>query len=243
MSFNKVGLLALLVSMLLAAGCTRSIGVNYVNGFDGHPEVKAASKQTVSILPFVDERSWVDKSNEQSRSFVAKGGAWMFGLTYGQKEFVPVSSLVQTLFVDEFNAAGYDAAACTEASPDSNYVLSGRIMTFEFENETGVVTVTSRRSVTIALTLSSKNGNKLVDNLLFSENDRENEGLGVLHSTNADKLLNRAFKKVVGEVLTKLRPYLAANSHVNVAVTLNGVPIQGDWNMAYPASRLAANYR
>ena len=116
-------------------------------------------------------------------------------------------------------------------------------MTFEFENETGVLTVTSRRSVTLALTLSGKNGSKLVDNQLFSENDRENEGLGVLHSTNADKLLNRAFKKVVGDVLTKVRPYLAADGGVNVSVTLNGVPVRGDWNMVSPASRLAANDR
>lgn len=243
MNFKKVGLFVVSASMFLMAGCTRSIDVHYVDGFDGRSDIKASSKQKVSILPFVDERSWVDKSNEQSRSFVGKGGSWMFGLTYGQRQFVPVSSLVQTLFVDEFNAAGYDAVASSEASPDSNYVLSGRIVTFEFENETGVLTVTSRRSVTLALTLSGKNGSKLVDNQLFSENDRENEGLGVLHSTNADKLLNRAFKKVVGDVLTKVRPYLAADGGVNVSVTLNGVPVRGDWNMVSPASRLAANDR
>lgn len=243
MNFGKFGLIAFSASMLLLTGCTRSLSVNYVGGFDGNSTIQAASKQKVAILPFVDDRSWVDKADGQSRSFVGKQGVWKFGLTFGNQEFVPVTNLIQSLFVEEFTAAGYDALATTQATQDSAYALSGRIMTFEFENEAGLLTVTSRRSVTLALTLASKDGSKLVDNLLVSENDRENEGLGVMHSTNADKLLNRAFKKVVNEVLTKLRPQLAARNTIDIRVTLNGVPVKGSWNTASPISQLAANQR
>jgi hypothetical protein len=63
---------------------------------------------------------------------------------------------------------------------------------------------------------------KLVDELLFSQNDRENEGMGVMHSTNMDKLFNRVFKKVVGDVLTRLQPRLAGS---DVRVSLNGAPV------------------
>lgn len=243
MQFSKLGFVALSASLFLVTGCTRSLMVNYTGGFDGNSTIRAASKQKVAIFPFTDERSWVDKSDAQSQSFVGKAGPWKFGLTYGQRDYVPVSSLLQSLFIDEFTAAGYDAFAAEKAVPGSSYALSGRIMTFEFENEKGLLSVTSRRSVTLALTLASKDGSKLVDNLLFSENDRENEGMGVMHSTNADKLLNRAFKKVVSDVLSKLRPQLVANDTIDFRVTLNGIPVQGNWSAPGPIAQLAAHHR
>jgi hypothetical protein len=220
MSLKSAAVVAL-VSAGVLSGCTRSLEVKYAPGFDQNAAVRAQSKQKIAIVPFVDGRAWVDAADAQTQSFVAKQGAWKFGLTYGDQEFVPVSTVVQRLFVDEFTAAGYEAVAAEQPATDA-FTLSGKIVTFEFENETGFVTVTSRRSVTLALTLTDRKGAKLVDELLFSENDRENEGMGVMHSTNMDKLFNRVFKKVVGDVLTKLQPRLAGSA---VRVSLNGVPV------------------
>jgi hypothetical protein len=224
MNVKSAATLALLSSVALLSGCTRSLEVRYAAGFEvgAAPRAQAATK--IAILPFVDARAWVDQADPQTASFVGKAGPWKFGLTYGEQEYVPVSTLLQRLFVDEFKAAGYDAAAAGSAASDG-YTLSGRILTFEFENETGLVTVTSRRSVTLALTLTGRGGVKVFDEQLFSQNDRENEGLGVMHSTNADKLLNKVFKKVVGDVLLKVQPMIAGSGPVEVHVSVNGIRV------------------
>lgn len=233
MKSGKLGIVAVSLAMLVAAGCTRSLEVKYTGGFDKAAGVQAASAQKIAILPFSDERSWVDKGDDQSKSFVAKQGAWKFGLTFENKEFFPISGLLQTLLVSEFKAAGYDAVASTAPSSSVAYNLSGRIVNFEFENETGLVTVTSRRIVTIALSLTDGSGKSVLDNQLFSETDRENEGMGVLHSTNVDKLMNRALKKVVTDVLTRLKPKLAFQENVEFRVTLNGIALNESFGKSY----------
>ncbi|HLO64795.1 MAG TPA: hypothetical protein VK165_17685 [Azonexus sp.] len=228
------------LAVLAAAGCTRSLDVKYAGGFDQASGVKTTSLKKVAILPFNDERAWVDKADEQSRSYIAKQGVWKFGLTFEGKEYTPVSGLLQTLFVSEFKAAGYDAVASASPSSDVAYNLSGRVVNFEFENETGLVTVTSRRVVTLALSLTDSTGKSVLDNQLFSENDRENEGMGVMHSTNADKLMNRALKKVVTDVLIRLKPQLASRDNIDFRVTLNGIALHQD---SYGAYQLAHNIR
>lgn len=227
----------LALAVLAAAGCTRSLDVKYTRGFDQASGVQTSSLKKIAILPFSDERAWVDKEDEQSRSYIAKQGVWKFGLTFEGQEFAPVSGLLQTLLVSEFKAAGYDAVASALPSPDVAYNLAGRIVNFEFENETGIVTVTSRRIVTIALSLTDSTGKSVLDNQLFSENDRENEGLGVMHSTNADKLMNRALKKVVTDVLTHLKPKLASRDNVEFRVTLNGIALNQRFGEAYQLAR------
>lgn len=225
MKVEKLGMLTLALAALAMAGCTRSLEVKYAGGFDQTSSVKATSQQKVTVLPFKDERAWVDETNEQSRSYVGKQGAWKFGLTVDGKEFIAISSLLQTLFVSEFKSAGYDAVAGVTPSRTDGYNLTGRIVNFEFENETGIFTITSRRVVTLALSLTDGSGKVILDNQLFSENDRENEGMGVLHATNADKLMNRALKKVVTDVLVRFKSQLASRGDVLFHVTLNGVPV------------------
>lgn len=233
MKSGKLGAVVLSLAMLAAAGCTRSLDVKYAGGFDQASSVKTSSLKKIAILPFADERAWVDKEDDQSRSYIAKQGVWKFGLTFEGQEFAPVSGLLQTLLVSEFKAAGYDAVASALPSPDVAYNLSGRIVNFEFENEMGLVTVTSRRVVTIALSLTDSTGKSVLDNQLFSENDREYEGLGVMHSTNIDKLMNRALKKVVTDVLIRLKPKLAFRDNVEFRVTLNGIALNQDSGGAY----------
>jgi hypothetical protein len=225
---------------VLTTGCTRSLEVKYNPGFAASAGLKAQAKERVAIVNLTDARSWVDKSDEQTKAYFAKSGAWKFGLTYEGKEFVPVATVVQSLFVADFKSAGFDAFAAKEITPGA-YSISGKIMVFEFENEAGAFTVTARRSVSLALTITGKDGTKLVEDSLFTENDREGEGMGVLHSTNLDKLLHGPFKKVVGQVITKLQAKLVASGPVEIHVSVNGQPVRGDWDAA--PVRLAANLR
>jgi uncharacterized protein (UPF0335 family) len=145
-------------------------------------------------------------------------GPWKFGLTYKEKEYVAVKSIIQDLLVKELNNAGFKAKAVDKVVSKTNqdglkeaftdksmdYYLGGQILTFEFVNETGIVTVTSRRSATINLNLY-KNPNLVpaVD-VAIVETDRENEGLGVLHTTNIKKLMDRVFRKVAQQITTKI---------------------------------------
>jgi hypothetical protein len=222
-------MLVMALAALAMGGCTRSLEVKYSGGFDNASAVKATAAKKIAILPFTDERAWVDKEDEQTKSFVAKEGVWKFGLTFDNREYFPVSDLLQNLFVAEFKAAGYDAVAGKAQAANGGYTLSGRIVNFEFANETGLITVTSRRAVSLALTLTDPSGKTVLGNQLFTENDRENEGMGVLHSTNADKLMNRALKKVVTDVLVRMKPQLNARGDVLFRVTLNGVQLHQDF--------------
>lgn len=230
MKIGKQGMLVMALAALAMGGCTRSLEVKYSGGFDDAATVKAVAAKKIAILPFSDERAWVDKGDERTRSYVATAGVWKFGLTFDNQEYFPVSDLLQTLFVAEFNAAGYDAVAGKAPAADGGYTLSGRIVNFEFANETGFVTVTSRRAVTLALSLTDPAGKTVLGDQLFSENDRENEGMGVLHSTNADKLMNRTLKKVVTDVLVRLKPQLNARGDMLFRVTVNGVPLNHDFS-------------
>ncbi len=227
-------------AVVLTTGCTRSLEVKYNPGFAPSAGIKAQAKERVAIVDLTDARSWVDKSDEQSKTFFAKAGSWKFGLTYDGKDYVPVAKVVQSLFVEDFKSAGFDAFAAKEATPGA-YSISGKVVVFEFENEKGVFTVTARRSVSLALTITGKDGAKLAADTLFTENDREGEGMGVMHSTNLDKLLHGPFKKVVGQVITKLQAKLVASDPVEVHVSVNGVPVQGDRDAA--PVWLAANLR
>jgi hypothetical protein len=226
------------VAFMFTVGCTRSLEVKYQPGFAAGAVAKPAAKERVAIVDLTDVRSWVDKSDEASKTFFAKGGPWKFGLTVNGNDFTPIATVVQTLFVEDFKAAGYDAFAAKAITPGV-YSISGKVMVFEFENETGVFTVTSRRSVSLALTITGKDGTKLVEDSLFTENDREGEGMGVLHSTNVDKLLHGPFKKVVAQVVTKLQSKLVAAGPTEIHVSVNGVPVQGDWTPA--STRLVAS--
>ena len=124
--------------------------------------------------------------------------------------------------ISEKGASGLPTAEIASALGYSNIRTNTFSASLSAARQFGLLTVTSRRSVTLALTLTDRKGAKLVDEQLFSENERENEGMGVMHSTNVDKLFNHVFKKVVGDVLAKLQPQLGGSA---VRVSVNGVPV------------------
>ena len=187
------------------------------------------------------KRSWVNPGDEQSKSYVAQAGSWKFGLSFAGKEYTPSDLIVRSAISDEFRRLGatvtpietvlgssdlakYDAAG-TAAKVD--YVLGGDLVVFEFVNETGLVTVTSRRGVSLNLKMKRVGASRTMIDQNYSQNDRENEGLGVMHSTNVNKLMNGALKSVVHKLVTDVATALnLPENKVAVAVEFDGVALQ-----------------
>jgi hypothetical protein len=216
LTMKKLFVVALgLVIMMLASGCTRSLDVAFQSDTARLSNAAELEKVTIGVAKFEDKRAWVEAGDMKSESYVALQSPWKFGLTYKETDYMPVKDIVQDLLVQELTKAGFKAKALdvvlTKTSlqslkninkdPAYDYVLGGQLLIFEFVNETGMWTVTSRRSVTINLILfNGKNSDVLID-MVLTETDREGEGMGVMHSTNADKLMNGVFKKVTQQII------------------------------------------
>lgn len=216
----KITMIFLAITML--GGCTRALVATYEPGVE--LENNGISGKELAIYQFEDVRAWSDSKDEKSKSYIGKQGSWKFGLKYEDIEYQPVSLILQDVFIKDFNTIGVNAYKGEESSSPS-YTLKGKILNFEFENETGVWTVTSRRHVSLALTLSDKEGNTLIANELFNEVSRENEGMGVMHSTNVDKLMKEALKKVVVSVINRTNKELSHLGFNTISVSLNGTKI------------------
>ena len=234
---NRFGVLGVaLLSLLASTGCTRSITLKYNPGVSLNKAVKSSSAR-LGIARFEDKRAWVKPNDSESESFISSAGPWKFGLGYKGKEYMPVNELVQELFVEEFQRGGlnaqpldnhgeFDEDALRQLGQERQleYVLSGKILSFEFANDTGMVTVDSRRTVTLALDILRVDGKTPSTSQLFTETMNENEGMGVLHSTNVDKLVNDVFKKVLGQVILKVSDQMAVDANnVALRVRINGV--------------------
>ncbi len=217
----KITIIFLAIAML--GGCTRALVATYEPGVN--LDNNSISGKKIAIYQFEDARAWIDPNDEKSKSFIGKQGSWKFGLKYENVEFQPVSMILQDVFIKDFKTIGVDAYKGEDSSSSTSYSLKGKILNFEFENETGVWTVTSRRHVSLALTLSDMEGNALLTNELFNEVSRENEGMGVLHSTNVDRLMKEALKKVVVSVINRTNTELSYLGLETMSVNLNGTKI------------------
>jgi hypothetical protein len=232
-AYSRVVLVAFAV---VAIACTRSLEMTYNPA--GYRLAQSDQLRTVAlgVSKFDDRRSWIDRTEPQSLTYVMQQGPWKFGLTYQGKDYVPVQDLVQMIFVDEFKRAGVDevkaipevltkdAVPAMRTAAEQNrvaYVLGGRIHLFEIVNETGMWTVTSRRAVTLEITLlQATSGNLLLDTTV-SQLDRRGEGMGVRHTTNVDRLMNTVFRQVVTQVIEQVAAKLALDPrdvHVRLAV-------------------------
>lgn len=221
----KLKITIILLAIAVLGGCTKALVATYEPGVD--LENNGISGKKLAVYRFEDSRSWIDSNEERSNSFIGKQGSWKFGLKYDGVEFQPVSAILQDVFIKDFKSIGVEAFK-GESSVSPSYSLKGKILNFEFENETGVWTVTSRRHVSLALTLSDKDGNALLANELFNEVSRENEGMGVMHSTNVDKLMKEALKKVVYSVISRTNKELSYLGFKTMSVSLNGTLIHMD---------------
>lgn len=219
----KITIIFLAIAML--GGCTRAIVATYEPGVE--LEDNGISGKELAVYQFEDARSWIDSNDEKSKSFIGKQGSWKFGLNYENIEFQPVSIILQDVFIKDFKTIGVNAYK-GEGSSSPSYSLKGKILNFEFDNEAGFWTVTSRRHVSLALTLSDSEGKALLKNEIFNEVSRENEGMGVMHSTNVDKLMKEALKKVVISVIKRTNTELSSLGFKTLSVSLNGTAINID---------------
>jgi hypothetical protein len=226
-----------LFAVICLVGCTRSIEGQYTPSFAKGADQSALANARIGVAKLEDKRSWVESGDEKSKSFIGQAGSWKFGLTFSGKEFTPVDVIVRSAITEELRRAGaevtpidavlgakdvakFDAAA---AAAKVDYVLGGDLTVFEFVNEAGLVTVTSRRAVNLSIKVKKVGRTAFVLDQNFSQNDRENEGLGVMHSTNVNKLMNNALKqavhKIVADVSTALK---VPENRVSVSVELDG---------------------
>lgn len=232
---KKFYIVPLLITVVLAAtGCTRSLPVNYTSGVDLPKSTKTAQ---VGIARFNDKRAWVEADDDKTQSFIASQGLWRFGMGYSGKEYYPVSSFIQEVLVSEFSNSGIKAKALSEVvragdtekiralatQNNVEYVVSGEILSFEFANEAGLVTVTSKRTVTLLINLARNDGTEVIGQSVVNESQREDEGLGVMHSTNVDKLVNKIFKSSIKTVIQRVSEKLSvAPKNINVVLNVDG---------------------
>jgi len=236
---NAAALFRVLVALLAVvaiSACTRSLEMTYNPAAYQLPEPNQSRSVALGIAKFEDRRSWIDRSEPQSLAYVMQQGPWKFGLTYLGKDYVPVQDVIQRIFVDEFKRAGVeevkavpevltkDTVPAMRRVADQNgvaYLLGGRIHVFEIVNETGMWTVTSRRAVTLEITLlQAASGNLMLDTTV-SQLDRRGEGMGVRHTTNVDRLMNTVFRQVVTQVIEQVAAKLALDPrdvHVRFAL-------------------------
>ncbi len=209
--------------VLLGAGCARAIEVSYSADVQRLAQADALGKIPIGVAKFEDKRAWVDKSDPQTLGYVGQARAWRFGMDYKGKEFVPVRDVVQDVLVESFTKAGLSAKPIDQILTKEDrlafrqvgersgfqYVLGGEILVFEWANETGVFTVTSRRAVTLQLLMVRVSDEHPVLETVVNESERQDEGLGVLHSTNLDRLMNTVFKQAVQKVIMEVAAKLA----------------------------------
>lgn len=212
---------------LFITSCTRSLNLEYNEALDTSV---FSTKHSIGITNFDDERSWESK-------YIAKQDMWKFGITHNNRNYYPIRELVPDLFVQEFRKAGLfvkkvNKPAITDdkidvqpiiEQEDVEYLLTGKIINFEFENETGWFTVTTQRKVTLALSLYGNNSEVLFFNKLFNEKTREGEGMLAMHSTNVDKLFHVVFKKVLTDVAKLVAEKMNTNTaEVEIHLQING---------------------
>jgi hypothetical protein len=228
-------LLIVLAIVIPLAGCTRSLEMTYNPALYRLPQADRWKGKALGVAKLEDRRSLIDRTEPESLGYVMQQGAWRFGLTYQGREYVPVADLIQALFVDEFGRAGVETKAIPEVLTKDNvsamraagdqagvaYVLGGRVLVFEIVNEDKFWTIVSRRSVTLEISVVQvQTGESMLD-ITVAQTDRRDEGMGIRHSTNVDRLLNTVFRLVVTQVVEQVAAKLALDPRdVNVRVSL-----------------------
>ncbi len=235
MRWIGISVSALLMTVASVA-CTRSFDAKYVPSMTPLQQADQLRAVRLGIGKFQDARRSVKADEPQSLSHVSRAGAWRFGLTYGGREMIPVNDLVQALFVEEFGRAGIRSSALPEVltkdglpamraageKASVDHVLGGRIVVFEWENEDKFWYIHSRRSVALEIHLLRVAESSLLLDTVATGTDENDEGMGVLHTTNIDRLLNRVFRLVVFKVVEEVAQKLAMDPrdvHVRVSVS------------------------
>lgn len=230
MSISKPVLAGLLLVVTLGnSACTRALRADYR---DEPATATAPRAASIGVARFKDERAWVVAGDEKSSSFISSAGAWKFGISDDGVAYTPVNRYVQSVIVREFSRAGLRASALDQESDGSDapalgalaasqkldYALAGKVSSFEFANDAGMVTVTSRRTVNLQIALVKSGGVAPARSNAYQESEAENEGMGVLHGTNVDKLVNNTLRKAVQRIVKDVS--------TNLALTVREVQVQ-----------------
>ncbi len=228
-------LLVAFATLIPLSGCTRSLEMAYNPSLYRLPQADQWKGKPLGLAKLEDRRSMIDRTEPQSLGYVMQHGPWRFGLTYQGREYVPVADLIQALFVDEFGRAGVETKAIPQVlTKDSvsamraageqagvSYVLGGRVLVFEIVNEDKFWTLVSRRSVTLEISVVHVRSGESILDTTVAQTDRRDEGMGIRHSTNVDRLMNTVFRVVVTQVVEQVVAKLALDPRdVNVRVTL-----------------------
>lgn len=221
------------------AGCTRSMDYEY------HPNtytVTTPHKASIGVVRLEDKRSWVEGDNEKSQSYIMSAGLWKFGLTEKDKDYTPVGTIIRDILIEEMTADGLKAKPVDQTQGESvadaarknqvDYVMTGDVQAFEVMNESGWVTIDSRRQVNINLSLYNAAGQLVDGPNNYANNAIMNEGMGVMHSTNVDKLFNEVLKPVMKRVIERVQTRVAGVTSLKVNVAINGTVYSHTYNMA-----------
>ena len=229
-----IGLSVGLVILAALAGCTRSLEMNYSPALYRLPDADKFKGVVLSVAKPEDRRASVVQSDPDNLTYVMRQGSWRFGLTYKGQDFVPVADLIQMLFVEEFIRAGVESRPIPKILTKDNiadmraageqagtpYVLGTRVLVFEITNDVGW-TITSRRSVTLEVTLVRVQLGDVVFDNIFSAGNRDESAWGIRHETSVDRLMNSAFRQVVTQVVEQVAAKLALDPreiHVRIAL-------------------------
>lgn len=223
MRCRGVGLLLAILCAGALAGCTISVESKYAPAMPRLQDADRLRDVRLGIGKFHDSRSMVKADDPDTLAYVARQGNYKFGLTYNGQEMIPVSDLVQKLFVMEFERAGIQSVPLPEilgkgALPAMraagekarvDHVLGGTITVFEWENKDKFWTLEAHRRIAMEIQLMRVATNALVLDTAATGKDENDEGLGVKHTTNANALLNRVFRLVVFKVVEEVAEKLA----------------------------------
>jgi hypothetical protein len=211
-----------LLTLTALTGCTRSLEMNYAPSLYRLPQAEKLKGIALGVAKPEDRRPTIVQADPDNLTYVMRQGAWRFGLTYKGQDFVPVADLVQTLFIEEFTRAGVESkpvakilakdkladmrAAGQEAGVP--YILGGRVLVFDITNDVGW-TVTSRRSVTLEVTLVRVQSGDITFDNVVSAGDRDESAWGISTASSVDRLMNSAFRQVVTQVVEQVAAKLA----------------------------------
>jgi len=222
-----------LLAISALSGCTRSMPISYQPSLYRLPQADQLKGIGLGVAKLEDRRTLIERSNPESLSYVMRSGAWRFGLTYQNQEYVPVADLVQTLFVDEFARAGVETKAVPKILTRENpadmraageqagmaYVLGGSLLLFEIVNATNGWVVTSRRGITLAISLVRVRDGSVVLDKIVSTSDQEESAAGA-PVRSFDRLMNSVFRRVVTQIVEEVSAKLALGaSDVDTRVT------------------------
>ena len=217
---NRSRLVAVLMFCLAAftllPGCTHSIDVSYQADAVRLTNASVLEQVTVGVAKFEDKRAWVEADDPKTESLVSQSGPHKFGLTYLEKDYFPVKDLIQDVLVKEMILAGIKAKALDLVLSKNNvtgaadlgkdagdYQVGGQILAFDFNNQAGMWTVTSRRTVIVNLNLYRRGETQPLLEQPISEMDTKEYAMGVTHSVNVETLVNDVFRKVAHQIVQR----------------------------------------